>query len=149
MSKRNFICLVALGLFLMACAGEPPAATPHLPAAGTATVAAPSVTPEPTQAPSATPTAVPAFIEALVPLALAPEQLVRLRADGVVAGPGGYPEFHDLYIENVSANLPIFVTSDALLHIWHILFDQTLQSLEESVFLPDSWRTGCWPRSPP
>jgi hypothetical protein len=79
----------------------------------------------------------PAFGNILVPLALSPEQAEGLAAQGVVASPRNYPEFHDLYNETSDANLPIFVTSDALLHTYHLIFDQLLRSLEEQVFLPD------------
>jgi hypothetical protein len=72
----------------------------------------------------------------LVPLVLSPEQLQRLVATGVVASPRDHPEFHDLYLETRWANLPVFVTSDALLHAYHLMFDATLLMLEEQIFLP-------------
>ena len=72
----------------------------------------------------------------LVPLVLSPEQLQRLVADGVIASPREHPEFHDLYRETQFANLPVFVTSDGLLHAYHLMFDATLLQLEEQVFLP-------------
>jgi hypothetical protein len=72
----------------------------------------------------------------LVPLALSAEQLERLGMHGIVASPVDYPEFHFLYNETVLRNLPVFVTSDALLHAFHLVFDQLLSQLEEGVFLP-------------
>ena len=72
----------------------------------------------------------------LVPLVLSNEQLQRLAESGVVASPRDFPEFHLLYQETVRQNLPVFVTSDALLHAYHLIFDQLLSSLEENVFLP-------------
>jgi hypothetical protein len=72
----------------------------------------------------------------LVPLALSAEQLERLGMHGIVASPVDYPEFHHLYKETVLRNLPVFVTSDALLHAFHLVFDQLLSQLEEGVFLP-------------
>lgn len=72
----------------------------------------------------------------LVPLALSAEQLKKLAEAGVVASPAGYAEFHDLYNETAGSNLPVFVTSDALLHAYHLTFDQLLSFLEEGVFLP-------------
>jgi len=71
----------------------------------------------------------------LVPLALSPEQLELLGRAGVAASPADYPEFHVLYQESERNNLPLFVTSDALLHIFHLTFDQLLSKLEEEVFL--------------
>ena len=35
--------------------------------------------------------------------------------------------------------VPIFVTSDSLLHIYHIQFDETLRSIEEDHFYDDLW----------
>jgi hypothetical protein len=98
---------------------------------------APTQTPEPSATPSPTPIAGQGLEEVLVPLALSSAQLERLSANGVVASPRDYPEFHDIYLESRDANLPLFVTSDALLHIYHLTFDQMLRSLEESVFLPN------------
>jgi len=72
----------------------------------------------------------------LVPLVLSAEQLEKLAEAGVVASPADYPEFHVLYQESVKSNLPVFVTSDALLHAYHLIFDQLLSTLEEEVFLP-------------
>ena len=77
----------------------------------------------------------PDFGNVLVPLALSPEQMEGLAAQGVVASPRDYPEFHNLYNETAEANLPVFVTSDALLHTYHLIFDELLSSLEEQVFL--------------
>lgn len=71
----------------------------------------------------------------LVPLVLSAEQLNQLGKDGVISSPADYPEFHVLYKESVQNNLPVFVTSDALLHAYHLTFDQLLSSLEEYVFL--------------
>ncbi len=33
--------------------------------------------------------------------------------------------------------IPVFVTSDTLLHLYHILFDQTLKGIEEREFFDD------------
>ena len=92
-------------------------------------------TTEPGITPSPTALAAPDLENVLVPLALSSPQLDRLSAAGVVASPRDYAEFHDLYLETRDANLPVFATSDALLHIYHLTFDQMLSALEESVFL--------------
>ncbi len=78
----------------------------------------------------------PQMDNVLVPLALSDEQLERLGNSGVVASPADYPEFHYLYKETLQNNVPIFITSDSLLHAYHLTFDQLLRSLEEHVFLP-------------
>ncbi|MHA2183900.1 MAG: DUF3160 domain-containing protein [Promethearchaeota archaeon] len=33
-------------------------------------------------------------------------------------------------------DLPIFITTDTMLHTWHLIFDQTLLNLEEKIFYP-------------
>ncbi|MHA2397903.1 MAG: DUF3160 domain-containing protein [Promethearchaeota archaeon] len=33
-------------------------------------------------------------------------------------------------------DLPIFITTDTMLHTWHLIFDQTLLNLEERIFYP-------------
>lgn len=48
-------------------------------------------------------------------------------------------------IDNITAayknildkNIPIYVTSDTPLHLFHILFDETLKEIEEQIFYPD------------
>jgi hypothetical protein len=37
-------------------------------------------------------------------------------------------------------NLPIFITTDSLLHYYHIFFDTTLMKLERDIFYPDLWQ---------
>jgi hypothetical protein len=107
--------------------------SPHL--TQTSQALHPTRTPTPTTTPFQS-----MFIEqelenVLVPLVISPQQLARLSASGVVASPREYAEFHDLYLETTYANLPVFVTSDAMLHIYHLTFDEMLSSLEEHVLL--------------
>jgi hypothetical protein len=71
----------------------------------------------------------------LVPLVLSAEQLQFLAQAGVVASPHNYREFGELYRETAGSNLPVFVTSDALLHAYHLIFDKILRDLEEKVLL--------------
>ncbi|MFW9785360.1 MAG: DUF3160 domain-containing protein, partial [Candidatus Heimdallarchaeota archaeon] len=33
-------------------------------------------------------------------------------------------------------DLPIFITTDTMLHTWHLIFDHTLENLEEKIFYP-------------
>ena len=39
------------------------------------------------------------------------------------------------YIYCVDAGIPIFITSDSLLHVFHVLFDDTLKDVEENEFV--------------
>jgi len=62
-------------------------------------------------------------------------QIDRLGHDGFVVTPGTEKEFFALYEKARYANLPIFVTSDALLHSYHLMFDKTLRVAEEKHFI--------------
>ncbi len=67
---------------------------------------------------------------------LSPEQRERLAQNGFVVSPGEEQEFYILY-EKARYNLePIFVTSDSLLHIYHLLFDKILRTIEREEFIP-------------
>lgn len=73
----------------------------------------------------------------LVPSVLSAEQVARLARDGVVASPGlQEKEFFTVYEKARYANVPIFVTSDSVLHVYHLLFDKTLRTAERLYFLP-------------
>jgi len=49
----------------------------------------------------------------------------------------GYKEMYDLYNEAREQNIPIFVTTDALLHSFHLIFDHMLMEIEEAHFYGD------------
>jgi hypothetical protein len=61
-----------------------------------------------------------------------------LARDGfVVLRPSEPPrEFHSLYIENQYLGLPSLVTSDAALHLTHLLFDHAVSEIEQQVLAP-------------
>jgi hypothetical protein len=61
----------------------------------------------------------------------------RLEANGfVVDGRGGYRFFHDGYKEDAYWDYPLFVTTDALYHSWHLVFDKVLRDTEQERLLP-------------
>jgi hypothetical protein len=70
------------------------------------------------------------------PFVLSPDQMARLYADGFVVSPGAEKEFFSLYEQARYRNVPIFVTSDSLLHIYHLLFDKVLRTAEVEYFIP-------------
>ncbi len=72
----------------------------------------------------------------LVPSALSKVQLTRLAQDGIVASPGQEKEFFTVYEQARYANVPIFITSDSVLHVYHLLFDKTLRTAERAYFWP-------------
>jgi len=47
-----------------------------------------------------------------------------------------YEEFFPIYEQNRYAEVPSFITSDSVLHTYHLMFDDSLQSLEEGTFMP-------------
>lgn len=62
----------------------------------------------------------------------------HLRAHAFVAVPWGRMDDVVEFYERVEASgWPVFVTSDSLLHLYHIQFDETLRAAEERFFLSD------------
>lgn len=72
----------------------------------------------------------------VVPFVLSEAQRARLAADGLVVSPGTEKEFFTVYEKARYANLPVFVTSDSLLHVYHLLFDKVLRTAEREAFIP-------------
>ncbi len=66
-----------------------------------------------------------------------------LLANGFVVSPGrdfsgsGYMEIYDIYNECRERGIPIFVTTDALLHTYHRLYDYILRKVELKRFFAD------------
>jgi hypothetical protein len=72
-----------------------------------------------------------------VPMVLSDTQRERLASDGVVVSPGlQEKEFFTLYEKARYDNIPIFITSDSLLHVYHLMFSKTLRTAEEQYFYP-------------
>jgi hypothetical protein len=72
----------------------------------------------------------------VVPFVLSEAQRARLAQDGLVVSPGMEKEFFTVYEKARYANLPVFVTSDSLLHVYHLLFDKVLRTAEREAFIP-------------
>lgn len=45
----------------------------------------------------------------------------------------------DVYGQLENNDIPIFITSDSLLHVYHIQFDETLRQIEENTFYDALW----------
>jgi len=71
-----------------------------------------------------------------VPFILSEAQRERLAEQGFVVNPGMEKEFFSLYEKARYDNEPIFVTSDSLLHVYHLLFDKVLRTAEREYFIP-------------
>lgn len=71
-----------------------------------------------------------------VTFALSAAQRKRLAQNGFVVSPGLEKEFFTVYEKARYTNVPIFVTSDSLLHVYHLLFDKVLRTAEVQYFIP-------------
>ena len=66
---------------------------------------------------------------------LNPAQLKALEEVGLVIIPTGQKQIYDVYTNAKNSGLPAFVTTDALLHTFHILYDYTLRRVEYDHFV--------------
>jgi len=71
-----------------------------------------------------------------IPFAFSPDQLDRLGQNGIVVSPGTELEFFTVYEKARYDNLPVFVTSDSMLHSYHLVFDKVLRTAESQSFIP-------------
>lgn len=66
---------------------------------------------------------------------LSDESLDLLRRNGfVVVGFGEVDSFHQVYKALRRADVPILITTDSVLHLYHVFFDESLARLEEKRF---------------
>ena len=65
------------------------------------------------------------------------KQIATLRTNGFVLVPGHYKQFYELYKNCKERGTPVFVTTDCVLHTFHILYDYTLRMLETEHFVKD------------
>lgn len=79
-----------------------------------------------------------AKVKGLDLVTLSPSQTQYLSANGFVVNPpeaGKYREFYQVYeAQRYAVEQPIFITTDAVLHIYHLLFDKLLRDLEREQF---------------
>ena len=61
----------------------------------------------------------------------------KLTEQGFVAVPSNYDQIYTIYENNTENARPNFVTTDSVLHTYHILYDYTLRNLEINKFIPD------------
>jgi hypothetical protein len=70
---------------------------------------------------------------------LTPQQISLLSQNGFVVSapiPGQYNEFYQIYETWRYRDKLLFVTTDSVLHVYHLLFDKILRDLETSFFIP-------------
>jgi hypothetical protein len=68
---------------------------------------------------------------------LGDRQRAPLAQNGFVVTPAEWLEFYQLYENARYQMLPIFVTTDSVYHVYHLLFDKMLRDLEREHFEPD------------
>ena len=64
-------------------------------------------------------------------------QKAALEANGFVVVPQGYEQIYAIYQQADEASIPAFVTTDAVLHSFHILYDYALRLAEIEHFIAD------------
>lgn len=155
---------LSLAVVLVACTTNPVATTAPTTTAGalvTTTAAAPSTTRQDAANAGLRPAVFPAFsafpeipliVDAppydgpLTPTSLtgvlwedqvAPEARDLLKSNGFVVIERGHTQFHDAYSHvAMSGRQPLFVTTDAAYHSWHLAFSKALRDTEQLVLLP-------------
>jgi len=51
--------------------------------------------------------------------------------------PGQYREFYQIYEQNRYDEIPVFITTDSIYHVYHLIFDKMLRDLETGYFITD------------
>lgn len=68
---------------------------------------------------------------------LTDEMREKLAANGFVVIPSEIDQIYEIYKANKEAVLPNFVTTDSVLHAYHILYDYVLRAMEAQIFSND------------
>jgi hypothetical protein len=68
---------------------------------------------------------------------LGPKSTAALNDNGIAAVPSGDDQLADLYQSIAKAGAPMFITSDCVLHSFHVLFDYALRDAETRYFYGD------------
>jgi hypothetical protein len=66
-----------------------------------------------------------------------PNQRTLLQNNGFVVVPADYSEFYTLYQSVHDQQQPLFISTDSVLHVYHLLFDKVLRTAEEEDFYPN------------
>lgn len=67
---------------------------------------------------------------------LSPNQRTVLEKNGFFATPSQFDQIHQIYQYASKQNMPVYVTTDAILHTFHLLFDYSLRVTELEYFYP-------------
>ena len=80
-------------------------------------------------------TALSSVVNPQAGLALNPAQQAALEQNGFVITPSPFPQMYQVYQNAKEQSQPIFVTTDALLHTYHVLYDFALRDAEFNHFV--------------
>ncbi len=81
-------------------------------------------------------------VENMDEINLSPDQLALLAQNGfVVQAPDNSPskllsEFYQGYESTRYGDIPAFITTDSVFHVYHLVFDKMLRDLEREMFIP-------------
>ncbi len=64
-------------------------------------------------------------------------QQQTLSTQGFVVKPSEWRQFYRLYEQTRYLNMPVFITTDAVFHVYHLYFDKLLRDLEREHFIGD------------
>jgi hypothetical protein len=81
-----------------------------------------------------------ATVQLMDQVQLTQPQLSLLAKNGFVVSsptPGQYREFYQIYEQNRYMEVPVFITTDSVYHVYHLLFDKMLRDLETGYFIDD------------
>lgn len=78
----------------------------------------------------------PDFNNLVVAAALNADQLDFVQRNGFVVSPGNELEFYTVYEKARYNYQPLFITTDSLLHSFHLVFDKVLRTAESEYFIP-------------
>jgi len=67
---------------------------------------------------------------------LNPNQEFKLSEQGFFATPGSWLEYFQLYEAARYSDTPVFITTDSIYHVYHLLFDKLLRDLERESLAP-------------
>jgi hypothetical protein len=67
---------------------------------------------------------------------LSPEHRSLLQRNLFVVSPSDEQQLYWVYGRNDYENLPSLITTDTVLHLYHVFFDSTLRRMEEDMLLP-------------
>src|SRR5262249_36505176 len=76
------------------------------------------------------------FSNVVIPEVLTANQLDYLKRNGFVVSPGDSAEFYSVYQDAHSANQPLLITADSMLHIAHLAFAKVLRATETQRIIP-------------